>query len=87
MADKLAQASEDFNRASAQRWLAHPATGLPHAVAVVSRCAYDRCQAGGVILPGAPRVLFTEGPFGKPHVMTMHPGCDEARRRAELVKA
>lgn len=38
------------------------------------RCAFDRCQAGGVILPSAPRVEI-DGAF-------WHPGCWAAYRHA-----
>ncbi len=44
-------------------------------------CGYAGCQAGGTLLPGAPRVVRTSRDTLEPVVM--HPGCAEARRRAE----
>ena len=41
-------------------------------------CAYPRCQAGGVILEGAPRKRCA-GLFGPEFVM--HPGCLAAKHR------
>ena len=36
-----------------------------------AHCAFERCQAGGVILPGAPRVIGG----GRNRATTWHPGC------------
>ncbi len=40
------------------------------------RCAYPACQAGGVILPGAPRMPAVVGTA----VAIFHPGCFDAQR-------
>lgn len=52
---------------------------------VEATCAFDRCQAGGVILAGAPRV--TDPPFGEYTYGDWHPGCWAAeQRRAEAAR-
>ena len=42
-----------------------------------SRCAFDRCQAGGIILERAPRMVTTYGLGGD---VAYHPGCWAATR-------
>jgi hypothetical protein len=47
------------------------------------RCAFDRCQAGGVILEGAPRFQRV-GLVTGVQLSTYHPGCWAAlQRRAD----
>ncbi len=43
------------------------------------RCAFERCQAGGDILPRAPRVSSHTPPL--PDAPWYHPGCWFAERR------
>lgn len=46
----------------------HRRDGVRDGVAVTTRCAFDACQAGGVILPGAPVYVDMAGD-------SYHPGC------------
>lgn len=48
----------------------------------MARCAFDGCQAGGVILPGAPRKAFGHvGPGPLPTYVEYHPGCWAAEQQ------
>jgi hypothetical protein len=47
------------------------------------RCAFDRCQAGGTILAGAPRHAYgyVVHDSSRPAVASYHPGCWAAYQR------
>ncbi len=49
---------------------------------MIGVCAFEGCQAGGVILAGAPRKSFGHaGPGPLPTYVEYHPGCWDAEQR------
>ncbi len=64
--------------------LDYASTPKPALLPKPATCAYHRCQAGGVILPSAPRVVWADR-FGSKFPESWHPGCWAAEQRARQV--
>ncbi len=69
--------------------LDYASTPKPAILPKRATCAYPRCQAGGVILPGAPRIhnrssTATTESYRRPTTSAYHPGCWAAYQRQAL---